>query len=78
MTLNELRVKAINKGLIPYINSRTVSNAYRRLLSDPGDCEGDTALLVGSALAEAYIGKGPGWIPEVQKLGCEIADLYEE
>lgn len=49
--------------------------ALHRNLNNPGDCAGDYALLIGLALAEAELGRGAGWIPVVQKLGCEIANL---
>lgn len=48
--------------------------ALKRNLAAPGDCAGDPALLIGLSLAEAEIGRGAGWIPVVQKLGCEIAE----
>jgi hypothetical protein len=48
--------------------------AYRRNLADPGDCKGDEKLLAALAVAEAEIGKRAGWIPEVQKMACSLAD----
>lgn len=46
---------------------------YLRNLADPGDCANDPKLLLGLAIAMAEIGYG--WIPEVQRRGCEIAKL---
>lgn len=51
--------------------------AMARNMAEPGDCKGDLPLLAGLAVAEAEIGRNPGWIPIVQKLGCEIAKLIE-
>ena len=51
--------------------------AYRRNLRNPGDCEGDTAVLLGLSIAEAHIGTGPGWIPEVQLHGVAYAEILE-
>ena len=50
--------------------------AYVRGLRDPGVCEGDFPLLLGLAIAEAQVGHNPGWIPETQRLGVEIARLF--
>jgi hypothetical protein len=50
---------------------------YIRNKKDPGDCEGDDLLLVGLSIAEAHIGTGPGWIPEVQKYGVHYAEILE-
>ena len=52
---------------------RRARYAYRRNLSDPGDCKDDLPLLAGLAVAEAMIGRRAGWIPEVQRIGCLIA-----
>jgi hypothetical protein len=51
--------------------------AHRRNLRDPGDCEGDEFLLLGLSIAEADIGQGTGWIPEVQRVGVEYAKILE-
>lgn len=51
--------------------------AYRRNLENPGDCAGDKALLLGLSIAEAHIGTGPGWIPEVQRYGVNYAEILE-
>jgi len=51
--------------------------AYTRNKKNPGDCEGDDLLLVGLSIAEAHIGTGPGWIPEVQKYGVHYAEILE-
>lgn len=48
---------------------------YEKAIQEPGDCAGDDKLLIGIALASAQIGVGAGWIPEVQKLGVQIAEL---
>lgn len=71
---------AIAKGIVaPYDRRNYLARANRALrknLAEPGDVGGDDLhLLIGLALAQAEIGMRPGWIPEVQKLGCEIADL---
>ena len=52
--------------------------AYRRNLRDPGDCAGDEFLLLGLSIAEADIGQGAGWIPEVQKIGVRYAEILEK
>lgn len=49
--------------------------AYQKNLADPGDCAGDSALLIGLAIAQADLGIFPGWLPEVQRVGCAIARL---
>ncbi len=51
--------------------------AYIRNKRNPGDCEGDTAALLGLSIAEAHIGTGQGWIPEVQKYGILYAEILE-
>jgi hypothetical protein len=80
--LSETLTKAGDAGLIPVrsrayrqILLRRARRALKRAIADPGDCRGDAALLVGLAIAEAHIGRSAGWIPEVQALGCKIADL---
>jgi hypothetical protein len=40
---------------------------YRRLRRDPGDLGGDLVFLMALAVAENEVGRGPGWIPEVQR-----------
>ena len=52
--------------------------AYRKNLQDPGDCAGDEFLLLGLSIAEADIGQGTGWIPEVQKIGVRYAEILEK
>jgi hypothetical protein len=52
--------------------------AYRRNLQDPGDCAVDEFLLLGLSIAEADIGQGTGWIPEVQKIGVRYAEILEK
>jgi hypothetical protein len=59
------------------VHSEDVKRAekcYKRNLKNPGDCEGDDALLFGLAIGESLIGQRAGWIPEVQRIGCSIAD----
>jgi hypothetical protein len=51
--------------------------AYIRNKKNPGDCEGDTAVLLGLSIAEAHIGTGLGWIPEVQLHGVAYAEILE-
>ena len=76
LTLSELTTKAQSAGLIGLIDQKRVSRKYRKLLQNPGDCDGDTALLMGMAIADTFIGTGyPGYIPVTQKLACDIADL---
>jgi len=52
--------------------------AYRKNLQDPGDCAGDEFLLLGLSIAEADVGQGTGWIPEVQKIGVRYAEILEK
>lgn len=52
---------------------RRAQAAFRRNLTEPGDCRGDFPLLAGLAIAEAIVGRGAGWIPEVQRIGCNLA-----
>jgi len=76
MTLAELTKAAQAAGLIGDVDGRTVARRYRKYAADPGDCAGDEPLIMGLAIADAFIGTGhPGWIPVVQKTGCEIAEL---
>jgi hypothetical protein len=51
---------------------------YRKALADPGDLRGDDSALAGIAVAEALVGRGPGWIPEVQKIGMQIAAAMDQ
>jgi len=51
---------------------------YARNQEDPGDCAGDEFLLLGLSIAEADIGQGTGWIPEVQKIGVQYAEILEK
>lgn len=57
---------------------KRAKRALAHNLSEPGDCAGDLPLLIGLSLAQAEIGQGAGWIPVVQKLGCEIAALAKD
>lgn len=57
--------------------SRRFRYHWRKNLADPGDCKGMPDLLAGLALATAIVGMGPGWLPEVQRIGCKLADLPE-
>ena len=52
--------------------------AYQKNIDNPGDCAGDDSLLSGLAIGQACIGLRPGWIPEVQKIGCAIAKMIEK
>ena len=56
---------------------RRANAAMRRNISEPGDCGDDCNLLVGLAVAESQIGRGAGWIPEVQRIGCAIAKMID-
>jgi hypothetical protein len=56
---------------------RRASAAYKRNQAEPGDCGEDISLLIGLAIAEAEIGVGPGWMPEVQKLGVYLAQILD-
>jgi hypothetical protein len=53
---------------------RRASAAFKRNIDEPGDCRGDVLLLLGISVGEAYVSRAPGWIPEVQRIGCLIAD----
>jgi hypothetical protein len=65
-------------GMIGPNAIRRINAAYKRLQADPGDAEGDDCLLFGLAVGEEIIGRGAGYIPEVQRVGCRIAALLEE
>lgn len=54
---------------------RRAQRAYRKNLENPGDCADLPKVLIGLAIAQADIGVRPGWIPQVQSVGCKIADL---
>lgn len=56
---------------------KRAEKCYKRNLKHPGDCEGDDTLLFGLAIGESLIGQRAGWIPEVQRIGCSIADYME-
>lgn len=56
---------------------RRARNAYRRNCNNPGDCAGDKFLLLGLSIAEAHVGTGPGYIPEVQRYGVNYAEILE-
>lgn len=72
---------AIKAGLIHSIRSdrknflARTRKAVARNLAEPGDFANDIPLLVGLAIAQAEIGMRPGWIPDVQSLGCKLADF---
>jgi len=51
---------------------------WKKGLAEPGDCEGDSPMLMGIAIATAVVGIRPGWIPEVQKMGAELAPLFKK
>lgn len=84
MRLSELFDLAIGVKLISPLEGnhrehrlRAAARAHRRLRRDPGDCGGDELLLKCLAVAEAVVGRGPGWIPEVQRIGCALARKAE-
>lgn len=57
---------------------RTAAAHLGVIRRDPGDlAKLGEPYFVGFAIALTFIGKGPGWIPEVQKLGCELGELAE-
>lgn len=65
---------------LPYQSQRDLDRAkriYRRLQKDPGDCGGDLLLLMALAVAESQVGRGPGWIPEVQRRACDLCREIE-
>lgn len=61
--------RAFNRNQI-----RRAYAAYRRNIVNPGDCEDDITMLAALAVAEAMIGRGPAWIPKVQRIACDLAD----
>lgn len=81
MTLTQIYYKASESGLVrsPDRNAlQRARRAFKRNQEEPGDCNGDIALLAGLAIAQAEVGVRPGWIPEVQRIGCEIAKMIEK
>lgn len=54
---------------------RRVAYHWKKNQEEPGDCKGMPALLMGLAIATAHVGIRPGWIPEVQRLGCIIEPI---
>ncbi len=85
MTLKERTKAAESAGLVGRLDGRTVANIYRKFVNNPGELD-DPDLLQGLAIAEAWLGHGgkpgswewySGWIPQVQKLACEIYDIPE-
>lgn len=81
MKLTALYRQSAKVGLVrtPDKNSlQRARRAYKRNLDEPGDCQGDIPLLAGLAIAQAEVGLRPGWIPEVQRIGVEIAKLAEQ
>ncbi len=70
---------ALPLRLIPLCEYPHVSNFKRRAraallrnLAEPGDCANDLPMLAALAVAEAQIGRGAGWIPEVQRIAYLI------
>jgi len=59
-----------------YAAIRRAAAAYAGNCQEPGDCADKPAMLLGLAIAEADIGRGPGWIPAVQAVGVKIAKLF--
>lgn len=81
MKLAQIYYKASECGLVRYPDRNALQRArraFKRNQEEPGDCNGDLPLLMGLAIAQAEVGVGPGWIPEVQRIGCEIAKLIEK
>lgn len=71
-------IKAGRSFLVSLPDDKAIRRAqrnFRRNLAEPGDCKGDIALLAGLAIAEVAIGRGEGWIPEVQRVGVKIAEM---
>lgn len=69
---------AVGRGLVGKPEDsrlRAAAHYYGRNRRNPGDCAGDDAMLLGLAIAEAHVGHGIGWIPEVQRIGAEIAKI---
>lgn len=76
--LDRLIDLARNARLISQPNSRFKARAhriYKRLKQDPGDIGDLPNAIEGFAIAEAALGRGAGWLPEVQRIGFQIADL---
>ena len=81
MKLAKLYHVSANAGLVSAPDKNALQRArraFRKNIADPGDCRGDIPLLAGLAIAQAHIGVSPGWIPEVQRIGCLIAKLAEQ
>lgn len=73
---------AVDRGIV---DRRVIDRNFRRRAhaafvrnqSEPGDCAGLPLVLLGLSVAEAYVGRSAGWIPEVQRIGCQIADALK-
>ena len=78
MCIAQLYRKAASAKLVgqPDANAiRRAQRAFKRNLAEPGDCAGDEKLLAGLAVAFADVGLRPGWIPETQRIGVDVAKL---
>lgn len=78
INLAELYRKAADAKLVSKPEAKDIQRAqraYKRNQQEPGDCRGNEKLLAALAIAEAEVGQGVGWIPETQRIGCEIAKL---
>jgi hypothetical protein len=74
--IRSLCYMAIEHGLIRIADDNMIRRAraaYKRNVAEPGDCKGDDKMLRALAVAEAHTGRGPGWIPVVQKMAVELA-----
>lgn len=57
---------------------RNAQRFYKRNLAEPGDMGRDNVRLLATlAIAEAWVGHNPGWIPETQKIAVEMLKLFE-
>lgn len=85
MRLSEILDRAVKAGLVCCLGHlhrqwavKSSNDRLRRIRKDPGDLARCVAeedlddLLKSFAIAETMTGRGPGWIPVVQKLAFEI------
>lgn len=78
MTLEQLLRISQQRGLVPdHVQLASARAKLRALRRNPGDCEGDEGLLAGLAIAQCVISQGPGYIPVVQRLACDIAAIHD-
>jgi len=78
MNIPKLYRQASNAGHVRFPDRNALQRArraYAKNLAEPGDCGNDDCLLAGLAIAQADVGVRPGWIPEVQRIGCNIATI---